>query len=163
MLSDELGDMYRPLARFYEGWKAERSLKWGQMRASRGGAYFGKRWAPMQDQYTRQTDGVTVPAWGGVTKLQGKGKVKAKKRPSGQRVSKNSVLMQDTGAMRNSWLGSRPHIDENVLSIGLGALEYTKHQEKRRRFAFWARNDERMLANEVQREVDEIVARFNRR
>jgi hypothetical protein len=35
-----------------------------------GGTYRGVTWAPFADQYTRKTDGVVVPAWGGVPRLR---------------------------------------------------------------------------------------------
>jgi len=35
-----------------------------------GGTYRGVTWKPFADQYTRNTDGVTVPAWGGVERIR---------------------------------------------------------------------------------------------
>lgn len=35
-----------------------------------GGTFRGVTWEPFKDQYTRKTDGVTVPAWGGVPRLR---------------------------------------------------------------------------------------------
>lgn len=61
-------------------------------------------WKPFADQYTRKTDGVTVPAWGGVAKIRGKGTVKGRKRPSGKRITKSSMLLQDTGTGRQSFI-----------------------------------------------------------
>ena len=61
-------------------------------------------WKPFSDQYTRKTDGVTVPAWGGVPKLYGKGQVKGRKRPSGKRITPSSKLLQDTGTLKGSFM-----------------------------------------------------------
>lgn len=61
-------------------------------------------WPSFAPQYTRKTDGVTVPAWGGVPKLRGKGNVKGRMRPSGKRITPNSKILMDTGTLRGSFL-----------------------------------------------------------
>jgi phage gpG-like protein len=71
-----------------------------QVQGARDGA---PAWKPFSDQYTRVTDGVTVPAWGGVPKIRGKGLVKGRKRPSGKRITEQSKLLQDTGHLKNSF------------------------------------------------------------
>ena len=60
-------------------------------------------WPSFAPQYTRKTDGVTVPAWGGVPKLYGKGAVKGRKRPSGKRITPSSKILMDTGTLRGSF------------------------------------------------------------
>lgn len=92
----------------------------------RGGLWRGAAWNYFKDQYTRKTDGVTVPAWGGVphigqysaisdarrAKLKAAGlnfgsltknknkTVLGRLRPSGARVTPLSSIMQDTGELR---------------------------------------------------------------
>ena len=43
--------------------------------AGGSGVYRGESWPGFAPQYTRKTDGVTVPAWGGVPKVLGQGQV----------------------------------------------------------------------------------------
>ncbi len=86
-----------------------------------GGTFRGVTWAPFKDQYTRKTDGVTVPAWGGVPRLHTvsttRHKIRAmelgtrrvlrtgdfvqgRRRGKGKRrVEFSSNLLRDTGAM----------------------------------------------------------------
>ena len=104
-------------------------------RLAHGGTYRGVRWKWFAPQYTRKTDGVTVPAEGGVPKLRGRGLVKGKMRPSGKRVTRNSNLMQDTGAMRgqssHNW-DYKPH-----RLTGTVKLPYAAKQHSMRPFWFW--------------------------
>src|SRR3990167_8440320 len=71
-----------------------------------GGTYRGVMWKYFSPQYTRKTDGITVPAWGGVPKIRGNGLVKGRKRPSGARVKQGDAIMQDTGNLRARALSS---------------------------------------------------------
>jgi len=103
-------------------------------RLRQGGTFRSATWAPWADQYTRATDGVTVPAWGGVDRiragrsarnarggltrgafsdlksrqLRGQrstgGKVRGRLRASKKRVSKGSSLMADKGRLRQALL-----------------------------------------------------------
>lgn len=66
-----------PLRRWYQGYRARVITAWGKMRPS-GGLFRGVfPWAKTKDQYTRKTDGVTVPVYGGVARVQ-RGYQKAK-------------------------------------------------------------------------------------
>jgi len=108
------------------------------------GTYRGQTWKPFADQYTRKTDGVTVPAWGGVKRVQkrrgkdGKlragGKVKGRKRNSGQRITRQSMLMQDKGKLRTQSTLNR-RITRMSLNITVAA-GYAKDQQKQRAFLF---------------------------
>jgi hypothetical protein len=69
-----------------------------------GGAwtYRGIRWDPFEPQYKRK-DGTEVPAWGGTTKVGGKGKVKGQKRgerKGGNLLKPNDKLLQDRGNLK---------------------------------------------------------------
>lgn len=55
---------------FYAAWKLIVIQAWDKMRASEGGDFRGKNWPRMNDQYTRVTDGATVPWWGGVPRIR---------------------------------------------------------------------------------------------
>ena len=133
--SQAIGSLRVPLLRFYNGWAARRSRTWGQIRVATGGAYHGKVWRPLKAQYTRK-GGVSVPVWGGVPRADGEGLVKAKKRRGNVRYKPTDVVMQSTGAMRNSWLSSPVVTDDHII-IGLGAVPYAGRQNDLRRFAFW--------------------------
>ena len=108
-------------------------------------------WPAAADQYTRKTDGATVPAWGGVQKLNGKGTVKGRKRPSGAQVTSGSTMMADTARMRSGFL--TPRFLNNGFRIEFdGAAEgYGVYQNKRRHFAFFTSSD-----------VDKLIQRIRR-
>lgn len=127
-----------------------------------GGTYRGVTWPYFAPQYTRKTDGVTVPAWGGVPHIgqyswisehkranqKARGEkvdrtnknrlVKGRKRPSGKRIKEGDALMQDTGTMRRSvvtaWDIAR--IDDRRAEFGTG-LRYAPQQQARRLFLFF--------------------------
>lgn len=86
---------------FFKQFRAYMLGRTGQTfrRLGRGGRFRGVRWRGYADQYTRKTDGVTVPAHGGVPKLRGRGLVKGRLRASGQRVTPSSRLLRDTGRL----------------------------------------------------------------
>tara|TARA_Y100000310_G_scaffold63233_3_gene58563 strand:+ start:2827 stop:3348 length:522 start_codon:yes stop_codon:yes gene_type:complete len=104
-------------------------------RLRKGGRHRGVRWKGWAPQYTRKTDGVTVPAWGGVKKLRGKGKVLGRLRPSGTRVSASSALMQDTGTLRSRALLSR-RITKSKIVMG-NNLRYGEKQQSLREHIFF--------------------------
>lgn len=59
-----------PLGRFYSGFRARVLTAWNHM-GPEGGMFRGVfRWPPTADQYTRKTDGQTVPVYGGVPRIQ---------------------------------------------------------------------------------------------
>lgn len=69
-LGDRGADGRVPLGRFYQGYRARVLTAWNQMRAG-GGVFRGEFiWPKMADQYTRKTDGVTVPIYGGVKRIE---------------------------------------------------------------------------------------------
>ena len=68
-LGSRATDGRRPLGRFYATFKAECLLALQKVRTP-GGNYRGEEFPRLADQYTRKTDGVTVPAEGGVARLR---------------------------------------------------------------------------------------------
>ena len=116
------------------------------MHLSMGGTYRGVRWDYFTPQYTRRTDGVTVPAWGGVPKLRGAGAVLGQLRPSGQRVKQGDSILQDTGTLR-----SRAALvilnSATELRMGPGLNYAAKLQEKRPFLFFQIPQDSRALIN----------------
>lgn len=164
-LGDAAKDGTRPLSRFYNGhWKPTVGVAWGRMRAQ-GGDFRGHRWAGFKDQYTRKTDGQVVPAQGQVPRLDKRGNVKGKKRPSGQRVTAQSILVQDTGHLRGKVVADRPKIQNRVvLLIGDDLPNYAEHQFKTldRDPLFFTSSDERVALREGERYLDELAQRFNR-
>lgn len=109
--------------------KTRMGREWNKVKASSGGVVMGETWDPMRPQYTRK-DGTEVPAWGGIAKVRGKGTVKAKMRPSGQRVTPTSIIGKDTGGLTASIMSVPPRIlRRTVLEIGhqaVNALRYGK-------------------------------------
>jgi hypothetical protein len=120
----------------------------------------GVWWPGFAPQYTRKTDGVVVPAWGGVPNIgqyswinqrrresqKARGekadrtnrnrKVKGRKRPSGQRITPSSKLMQDTGATRATAMTG--FVEETPTSITMGpGTPYAARQNAMRQFVFF--------------------------
>lgn len=138
-LEKDGGDPERPLRRFDQAWKAKTILAGRSIRVT-GGSFRGVYWRKMNDQYTRTTDNVTVPAWGGVPRIRAgwdhignkirwddkgrahrgrwigrrmpvvTGNVQAKLRPSGNRVAETSIMSEDTGHMYQALIASEPVI-----------------------------------------------------
>lgn len=120
----------------------------------------GVWWRGFALQYVRKTDGVAVPAWGGVPnigqygwiaqrhreKLKADGKkpprlnkgrmIKGRKRPSGQRITQSSKLMQDTGATRSTALTGVYEATPTSIRMGPGT-PYATHQNAMRQFLFF--------------------------
>jgi len=115
------------------------------VRNRRGGRHRGVTWKPFADQYTRITDGATVPAEGGVRRLRGSGQVLGRLRPSGTRVTSSSGLLQDTGTLRSRALISR-RITKTKLVMSSGNVRYARRQHDMRPWAFFhLPNDMRMM------------------
>ena len=110
-----------------------------------GGRFRGVLWKYFAPQYTRKTDGVTVPAWGGVPKVRGSGLVKGRKRPSGARVRQGDAIMQDTETMRGM-AALVVRMDRYMARLGVQGVNYAAAQHKRRPFLFF-----------VQADADELV------
>lgn len=168
-MTGKLMDGRKPLGRFFSWWKLRRAQGWVQFKASTGGFFFGEKWEPMKPQYTRK-DGTEVPAWGGVPRVnkgfglkRRGGSVKGKKRPSGQRVKASSVMMQDTGNMRNSMLGTPLELTKNHIRVGPHGVseEYAGEQDAMRPFAFWQiPQDREKIVQEVLAHIDECKREF---
>lgn len=124
-----------------------------------GGHYRGVEWRWYKDQYTRKTDGVTVPAEGGSPRVARgwkhiasdlktrkavmarhktvTGNVKGKKRPSGKRVTKSSSLLRDTGRLAAA-TGMTLSFKRQGKTMILGTnVAYAEAQQARRPFLFF--------------------------
>lgn len=117
--------------------RAESGLMFRQLR--KGGSRRGVYWPWFANQYTRRTDGVTVPAQGGVRKLRGKGLVKGRLRPSRQRVTASSSLMRDRGILANAVATVRRILGDRV-EIATPAT-WAIWQQAMRPFSFFTRDD----------------------
>lgn len=113
-------------------------------RLAHGGTYRGVRWPWFAPQYRRKTDGVLVPAEGGVPRMDGQGEVQGRLRPSGNRVGSQSNLLRDTGILRGAAATvSRLRNRFQTLEI-VTPVEYAAFQQKRRPFTFFTRTDEQL-------------------
>lgn len=65
----------------------------------------GIKWRGVRPMYGRLTDGAVIPPWGGTPRLDGAGQVKGRKRPSGKRVTQDSLVGSDTNKMRREFTG----------------------------------------------------------
>lgn len=108
----------------------------------KGGTHRGVTWPKFADQYTRKTDGVTVPAWGGVPKVRGGGTVKGRLRASsgkgrgGKRITSQSALLQDLGNLRAKAATGVRKVRKDLLQFGT-SVEYAAAQSKWRPFLFF--------------------------
>ncbi|MDE2699131.1 MAG: hypothetical protein OXI23_09695 [Gemmatimonadota bacterium] len=118
-----------------------------------GGTYRGVRWGGFADQYTRKTDGVTVPAEGGVERLDGRGQVLGHLRPSGARVGARSHLLRDTGVLANAVASvHRIRNGGRTLEI-ITPLKYAGAQQAHRPFTFFTDADARLYTRWAAREL----------
>ena len=122
----ECGNGKVPLTNFWHWWKVENLRAWDKVKAP-GGTHRGSKWPAFKPQYTRQ-DGTEGPAWGGIPKVHGRGKVKGRKRPSGQRVTRESTQLQDVGfgGGLRAELADPIILNKERLRIGTGKT-YAEH------------------------------------
>lgn len=129
------------------------------------------QWGAIPPQYTRITDGVVVPPWGGVRRIRGEvyhsasviatgqkiyaratevyGNVKGRLRGSGKRVTPSSVVGADTGQMRRDFV-SNPVFSSDGRAIRLvSTLKKAVYFNARRPFAFLTQIDVRNFRNRM--------------
>lgn len=118
-----------------------------------GGTHRGVSWAWYKAQYVRKTDGVTVPAEGGVDRLDGTGQVQGRLRPSGARIDAQSNLLRDTGLLANA-VASVRRIREGGRTLELiTPVKYAGYQQARRPFTFFTDADVRLYAQWAAQEI----------
>ncbi len=111
-----------------------------------GGTHRGVTWPWYTPQYTRKTDGVTVPAEGGVPKLHGGGNVKGRLRSSGgtsKRTTKQSNLLRLTGRLASEVV-TAINIDDNEMEMGT-SQEHVVILNRKRPILFFTDDDLRQL------------------
>ena len=135
----------KAIERFHDWFANECANAWKAITIA-GGMFRGVFWPPMKPQYTRK-DGTVVPPEGGTPRVDGKGSVKPKRSPSGQPITQTSVLVQDTGNLRNDFLLMPKAKDDKrlLLEPSPGTLKYAEEQHKRRPWAFFISSDDRMF------------------
>lgn len=131
-----------PFERFAQYMRVQTDNTFEHLRT--GGVYRGVTWRYFAPQYTRKTDGVTVPAWGGVPKLRGNGLVLGRLRPSGARVANGDAIMQDTMTMR-SRAALVVRMERYQARLGVQGVNYASAQHKMRPFLFFTRKDAGVL------------------
>lgn len=175
----------KPLRAFYLAIKPQWLKQWNAVKAT-GGTFRGKVWPAFADQYTRKTDGVTVPAWGGVPRVQRgfrkatkwsdadrrgvsvgqrmaktSGTVSGKLRGSDQRVTQNSIQMRDTGELSQRLLPPRADITRERIVLGGDAPDYYEHLHNKRPVLFWTQADQQELNRAAKGYLDELARDFN--
>lgn len=115
-----------------------------------GGTFRGVTWPWYADQYRRQTDGVVVPAEGGVPKLRGRGMVKGRKRPSGKRITRASNLLRDTGRLAAA-AGTTVRFLNGGRSMQMitANVAYGPQQQERRPFLFFEVPEDLRVAQDL--------------
>jgi len=120
-----------------------------------GGTYRGVQWDYFADQYTRKSDGVTVPAWGGVPKVRGRGVVQGRKRASGARVSAGDSIVQDSMVLRGE-AALVLTMSPGRLRMGTN-LSYAKYQARWRPFLFFTEKDAKEVVNIAVRRLQQAL------
>jgi len=108
----------------------------------KGGTYRGAKWEPFRPYYTR-ADGTEVPAWGGIPKVRGKGKVLGRLRHSGRRMTSRSNLLQDTGHLKNE-VAAHYKVSDNLSYVTIdsgGTIPYEGPQYAMRPLLFQNKED----------------------
>jgi len=123
----------------------------------------GVKWRPVRPMYGRITDGAVIPPWGGTKLLNGVGKVKGRKRPSGKRVKPGDVVGKDTGNMikqftRNPIL----HASKRAISL-MTNVGYAVHQNNLRQFNKLVPGDKTRLIDELKLWMDSLATEWNKR
>lgn len=182
---ERAADGRTPLKRFYAVFKARCPQAIGQVRAT-GGMYRGKAFPKLADQYTRKTDGVTVPAWGGVprvakgfrkatkwsdTQRRGVstgermakvgGNVSGRLRGDGQRVKASSPQMNATGRLLKRLFPQRADITRQRLQLGADAPDYYESLAKERPVLFFTPEDQAELNRQAEVYFGELAKEFN--
>lgn len=142
-LAETPGGLRKPFTRFAQYMRVVTDDTFENLR--RGGTYRGVMWRYFAPQYTRKTDGVTVPAWGGVPRLYGSGTVLGRLRPSGARVAAGDAIMQDTMTMR-SRAALVTRMDRYMARLGVQGVNYAPAQQAMRPFLFFTNKDANVLS-----------------
>lgn len=152
-LQERVSLIPQELAMWADEYRLAHGQAWEQVKFGTGAVLFrGEEvWPAPADQYTRKTDSETVPAWGGVQRLDKKGNVKGRKRPSGKRVTSESTMMADTARMRSGFLTPRFERDGFRVTFDGSTEGYGQYQNRRRHFAFFARVDVERLVDRMKR------------
>jgi hypothetical protein len=104
-------DWRPPLRKFGEGYKLRVTRARNQMRVNESKQFRGEfMWPGHEPQYTRQTDGAVVPAWGGTQRIA-PGHKKGSTRSNPQRMDRV------TGKVQGKWRGSRKSGKGNVRRL----------------------------------------------
>lgn len=168
ILLDELGDKVSDLTPAFTNFHAYMLRRTALMfvRLKKGGQFRGETWEYFSPQYTRKTDGVTVPAWGGVPRLRSGysarklrggfvrgaysrldtgrlsgqqktgGPIRGRLRHSGKRITPSASMMADTGRLRNAAL-TQVHIRRGAVLQMDTPIPYAEQLQRRRPFQFF--------------------------
>ena len=154
-VEDNLGGDARPVFREFAQYM--RTVTDNTFKALRlGGTYRTVAWDYFAPQYTRKSDGVTVPAWGGVPKVRGSGVVKGRKRPSNTRVKAGASVVQDLGTLRAN-AANVLQITKEKLALGPPNLSYAAAQNEMRPFLFFTPPDATELVNIAVRRLQKAL------
>jgi len=132
-----LGDMRPFFVNFWAYMQSRTQLMF--QRNAKGGSFRGKKWPQFADQYIRKTDGVTVPAHGGVARLHGAGKVKGRLRGKGKaekdRVTSSSNLLRHRGILYRMALTKTEKTTKRLVMDT--PVDYAASQNAMRPFQFF--------------------------
>ena len=116
-----------------------------------GGSDRGVTWAPFKTAWYTRSDGTTVSIYGGVPKLSGRGKVKAKLRskiPGGKkRYKPGDALIQSTGILKGALL-SDMRISGDGIELNT-PVPYAVWQNNLRSFAHVTSEESKVIAGMI--------------
>lgn len=150
-LKENLQELQPVFVNFQAYMKRRQALMFRRLR--KGGSFRGVTWRPFANLYTRKSTGETIPAWGGVERLDGQGLVLGRKRTSGKRITKNSSIMRDRGRLAIASLSDHT-ITSNTLTMDTPE-EYAKYQNAARPFQFFeVPKDTRTLQRLIKKQIE---------
>lgn len=178
LLGESAADGRPALNAFFQYYRTVIGMMFQTAGRATGGSARGIGWRGFAPQYTRKTDGVTVPAWGGVKRVVKKyadrgridkrtgvlriermgrlgANVKGRLRPSGRRVTARSSLMRDTGQMFQQFTRRPLIFTRNQLRAGT-VQPYAEYQNAMRPFAFFTGDDQTRFTGFVGAYLNEL-------
>lgn len=135
--AEQAGDLRPFFTNFWTYMQSRTQLTFRKLR--KGGTFRGVNWPWFANQYTRRTDGVTVPAEGGVSRLNGRGNVKGRLRGKGRsekdRVKPTSNLLRHRGVLYNAALN---RVKKSAARMTMDtSVNYAGYQNAMRPFQFF--------------------------
>ena len=135
--TEQARDLRPFFTNFYTYMQSRTQLTFKNLR--KGGSFRGVHWPWFAKQYTRKTDGATIPAEGGISRLYSTGTVKARLRGRGKsekdRVKPTSNLLRHRGVLYKAALNT---VQKRAARMTMDtSVNYAGRQNALRPFQFF--------------------------